>query len=63
MSDEDIMIHILNNLPLEYEWQVEQMEGNINQDDKPLTLDQVCSALSLKFERLNVSNEDDTDDE
>ena len=62
MSDEDIMIHILNNLPLEYEWQVEQMEGNINQDDKPLTLEQVFSTLSLKFERLDLCNEDDTYD-
>ena len=38
------------------------MEGNINQDDKPLTLEQVCSKLSLKFEKLNVSYENDTDD-
>ena len=57
MSDKYLMIHILNNLP------VEQMEGKINQDNKPLTLEQVRSTLSLKFERLNVSNEDDTYDE
>ena len=36
MSDEYLMIHILNNLPSEYELQVEQMEDNINQDDNPL---------------------------
>ena len=35
MSDEDLMIHILNHLPSEYELQVEQMEGKINQDDNP----------------------------
>ena len=39
------------------------MEGNINQYDNPLTLEQVCSTLILKFERLNVSNEDDIYDE
>ena len=60
MSDEDLMIHILNNLALEYELQVEQMEGNINKDDNLLTLEKVRLMLSLKFERLNVSNEDDT---
>ena len=38
------------------------MEGNINQDDNPLMLEHVCSTFSLKFERLNVSNEYDTDD-
>ena len=35
------------------------MEGKINQYDNPLTLEQVCSTLILKFERLNLSNEDD----
>ena len=39
------------------------MEGKINQDDNPLMLEQVCSMLSLKFERLNIFIEDDTDDE
>ena len=63
MSDEDLMIHILNNLPYAYELQVEQTEGNMNQDDDPLTLEQFCSTLSLTFERINVSNKDYTDNE
>ena len=63
MSDEDLMIHILNNLPQEYGLQVQKIEGNINQDDKLLELEQVQSTLSLKFERLNVYNKDNTDDE
>ena len=62
MSDEDLMIHILNNLPSEYELQAEQMEGNINRDDNPLTLEQVRSTLILRFEILNLSNEGDTDE-
>ena len=32
------------------------MEGKINQDDNPLTLEQVRSTLRIKFERLNVYN-------
>ena len=39
------------------------MEGKINQDDNLITLEQVRSTLSLKFEILNLSNEDDTEDE
>ena len=35
------------------------MEGNINQDDNLITLQNVYSTLILKIERLNVSNEDD----
>ena len=38
MSDEDLMIHVLNNLPSEYELQVEQMEEKVNKDDSPLAL-------------------------
>ena len=38
------------------------MEGNINQDDNPLMLEQVRSTLSLNLERLSISNEDDTYD-
>ena len=48
MSDGDLMINIINNLPLEYELQVKQMEGKINQDDSLLTLEHVCSMLGLK---------------
>ena len=62
ISDEYLMIHILNNLPSEYELQVEQTEENINKYDNLLISEQVCSTLSLKFERLNASNEDDKDD-
>ena len=38
ISDEDLMMYILNNLPADHELQVEQMEGNINQYDNPLAL-------------------------
>ena len=63
MSDEYLMIHILNNLPLEYELQVEQMKVNSNQDINLVTLKQVCSTWSLQFEIINVYNEGDTYDE
>ena len=57
------MIHMLNILTSEYEVQVQQIKGKINQDNNPLMLEQVRSTLRLKFERIDVSNEDDTDDE
>ena len=56
MADEDLMMHVLNNLPLEYELQVKHIEGNNNKDYNPLTLEQVCSTLSLRFEIIIVSN-------
>ena len=38
MSDEDLMIHMLNILTSEYEVQVQQIKGKINQDNNPLAL-------------------------
>ena len=38
------------------------MEGKFNHDDNPLTIEQARSALSLKFEIINVYNKDDTYD-
>ena len=63
ISDEYLMIHMLNILTSEYEVQVQQIKGKINQDNNPLMLEQVRSTLRLKFEIIDVSNEDDTDDE
>ena len=54
---------MLNILTSEYEVQVQQIKGKINQDNNPLMLEQVRSTLRLKFKRIDVSNEDDTDDE
>ena len=62
ISDEYLMIHMINILPSEYEVQVQQIKGKINQDNNPLMLEQVRSTLRLKFEIIDVSNEDDAYD-
>ena len=56
----DLMIHVLNSLPEEYENQVEQLEDKL--DKNTLDLEQIRDKLNLKFERMN-QNEDDDDDE
>jgi len=52
ISDTDLMIHILNNLPPEYETLVEKLELEI-EGDKPLTLEELRDQLRNKYRRLN----------
>ena len=53
ISDDDLIIHILNNLPTEYNTIVEQLEDAISStgDDK-LTLERVRDKLRIKFQRI-----------
>ena len=50
ISDDDLIIHILNNLPTEYNTIVEKLEDAISStgDDK-LTLERVRDKLRIKF--------------
>ena len=63
MSDDDFIIHVLGNLPDEYEIDVSKLEDRIGKD---LTIDDVREALNLRFEKMNKgkgADDDDTDDE
>jgi hypothetical protein len=50
-----LMIHILNNLTLDYDLQLTLMERRVGDADKPLTVEEVRGDLNLKFERLNMN--------
>ena len=41
MSDMDLMVHILNNLPESYEISVAKLEDRLNNDNDPLTLEEI----------------------
>ena len=53
------MIHILNNLPMEYKSKVESLEIDLHNEDCPLTLDQMTDELNLKDENICKKNEYD----
>jgi hypothetical protein len=46
------MIHVLNNLPSDYDLQVALLERRIGDEKDPLTVSEIRSELSLRFERL-----------
>jgi len=52
ISDDDFYIHILNNLPPEYEVQVSKLEERFGSTSNPLTVQDLRNELNLKFARL-----------
>jgi hypothetical protein len=56
MSENQLMIHILNNLTSDYELQLAMMERGVGDIEKPLTLEEIRGELSLRYERLNMKS-------
>ena len=57
ISDEDMMIHIMNNLPQEYDTVVEAMERKLDNLVDPLTLRNLKNELLLKYNRIKKIKE------
>ena len=53
MSDMDLMIHILHNLPNEYETTLELLENDL--ENEVASLDRIKEKLRTKFERMGKS--------
>ena len=52
ISERQFMIHILNNLTPDYDLQVALLERRVGDVDNPLTVQEIRSELSLRYERL-----------
>ena len=63
ISDEDMMIHILNNLPEEYNTVVETMERKLDDLVDPLTLSNLKNDLMLKYNKIKKNKEVSEDSE
>jgi hypothetical protein len=63
ISENQFMIHVLNNLPTEYDLQLALLEKRIEDKDKPLTAEEIRAELSLRLERLNVKSTKDEENE
>jgi len=58
MSDEDLLVNVLNGLPKEYEVQQSKMEDRLGSTSNPLTTQDLCNELNLKFMRIQKSEKD-----
>jgi hypothetical protein len=54
MTDDQFILHILNNLGKDYESQVERIEDRIGDAENPLTIEDMREVLNLRFERMNI---------
>jgi hypothetical protein len=52
MDDDELLEHVLNNLPKEYEIVVSKLEDRLGAANDPLTIEDVRSALNLKYQRI-----------
>jgi gag-polypeptide of LTR copia-type len=52
ISDNQFMIHVLNNLTTDYDLQLALMEKRVGDLEKPLSIEEIKADLGLHFERL-----------
>ncbi len=53
MSDDQFMMHVLNNLTSDYNMDVSKLEDRIGAKNEPLEIEDMRDALSLTFERFS----------
>jgi hypothetical protein len=53
ISDNQFILHILNNMTDDYDLQLAMMEKRVTNISNPLTIDENQDYLNLRFERLN----------
>jgi hypothetical protein len=61
ISDMDMMIHVINNLPKEYDAITDQLENEI--DNKTLDMGDVRQRLRSKYNKMKIRYSKDTDDD
>jgi hypothetical protein len=58
ISENQFILHILNNMTADYNLQLAMMEKRINDKINLLTVDGIRADLNLRFERLNEKKDD-----
>jgi gag-polypeptide of LTR copia-type/Zinc knuckle len=56
ISDNQFMIHVLNNLTTDYDLQLALMEKRVGDSEKLLSIEEIKAELGLRFERFNISS-------
>jgi hypothetical protein len=62
ISENQFILHILNNLTKYYDLQLAMIEKRVMGKSNPLTIDEIRDDLNLRFERLNEKNEESEND-
>ena len=63
ITDKDFMMHVLGNLPEEYESKVETLENDLDHLNDPLTIERMTNELNLKYKKICKKNDYDPDED
>jgi hypothetical protein len=61
ISDNQFILHILNNMTEDYDLQLAMMEKRVTDKSNPLTIDEIRDNLNLRFERLNEKQNEESE--
>jgi hypothetical protein len=61
ISDNQFILHILNNMTDDYDLQLSMMEKRVIDKSNPLTINEVQDDLNLRFERLNEKQKEESE--
>jgi hypothetical protein len=62
MTDNQFILHVMNNLTKDYEMQILKMEDKIGDGENALTIEDLRDELNLHFRRLNAKDDSDNED-
>jgi hypothetical protein len=63
ISDNQFILHILNNMTDDYDLQLAMMEKRVTDKSNPLTIDEIRDDLNLGFERLNEKQNEESEND
>ena len=63
MTEKHFLMHLINNLTSEYDYQVAMVEKRLDSDKNPLTLEELRADLNLRYERLGLKKKDEDEKE
>ena len=63
ITDKDFMMHVLGNLPEEYESKVETLEKDLDHQHDPLTIERLTNEFNMKYKKICKKNDYDPDED
>jgi hypothetical protein len=63
ISDNQFILHILNNMTEDYDLQFAMMEKRVTDNSNPLTINKIRDDLNLRFERLNENKNEESEND
>ena len=61
ITNKDFLMHVLGNLPEEYESKIETLEKDLDHQYNPLTVEKMTNKLNMKYKTISKKNDYDPD--